>query len=72
MERDPAHHTTSADREERTYVWEFADVTKRFSVAVTWSLTATARGSAHLAASPASVHVRKAADGATGGEVPPT
>lgn len=68
MDRDPAHHTTSADCEERTYVWEFADVAKRFTVAVTWSLSASATGSAHLTASPASLCVKESENATAGSE----
>jgi hypothetical protein len=42
MRGNPAHHTSSTGSGERSYEWKFANATRRFTVAITWSPTAFA------------------------------
>lgn len=52
LRSDPAHHTGSADSDERTYEWRFRDAAKRFTVAVTWSASGVSSASATASGTP--------------------
>lgn len=49
--RKDAHHTASSRGEGRRYDWEFGGFSKRFSVAVTWRASVTARAFAKMSCS---------------------
>ena len=57
MRGHSAHHTGSADSDERTYEWEFEDAARRLIVAVTWSVSGSASASATASCT---VHVIRA------------
>jgi len=60
MRGHSAHHTASADSDERTYGWEFEDTARRLMVAVTWSVSASASASATASCTAHVIRARRA------------
>ena len=52
MRGHPSHHTDSVGSGQRTYEWVFENVTRRFSVAITWEASLHVSGSSSVSISP--------------------